>query len=167
MAEVFKNNEDLIEVNQQWLDYLKEEAKKSPNRRARLLMHHSLQDPVQEMIIAFCKDSTVTVHRTPKRSESLQVVEGEVLIVMFDEGGNITHRFEMGPLGSGKTFIYRIKSVPWHMVIPLTDIVVIHESLQGPFEKVDECFPTWIPQDTLSNKIFIDHILKNQNRIIC
>jgi cupin fold WbuC family metalloprotein len=143
MPEVFKNSENLIEINEDWLVRLKNEAKNSPNLRARLLMHRSGDDTVQEMIIAFCKGASTPVHRSPTKSESLQVLEGAVRVILFDENGKKTHQFDMGPLGSGKTFIYRIGNVPWHQIIPLTDVVVIHESLQGPFEKIDDPAPAW------------------------
>ena len=159
MPDVFKNNENLIQVGEDWIERLKKEAKESPNRRARLLMHHSGDDLVQEMIIAFCKDSNSLVHRSLKKSESLQVLEGRILVAVFDDDGNIKNQFEMAPLGSGNTFIYRIGSVPWHIIIPLSDIVVIHESLQGPFEKIDDPLPHWAPKDSLSRKEFIEEIL--------
>ena len=158
MPEVFKNNENIIEVNQQWLQILKEEAKNSPSRRSRLLMHHKGEDVVQEMIIAFCKDASTPLHRSPKKSESLQVIEGNLLVALFDDHGKIIRQFEMGPLGSGRPFIYRIASVPWHMIIPLSEIVVIYEILPGPFEKIDDPLPMWAPKDATTHQILVNRL---------
>ncbi|EKD91815.1 MAG: hypothetical protein ACD_29C00360G0003 [uncultured bacterium] len=158
---IFRNTENIISIDHSWLERLKEEARNSPNYRSRLLMHTAEKDAVQEMIIAVCKQADSPLHRSLERSESLQVLEGKVLVAIFDEKGKITNRFEMGPIGSGNIFIYRITSVPWHIIIPLTEVVVIHESLQGPFQKVVDPLPSWAPHDPISNKAFIENILKN------
>lgn len=162
---IFNNPDNIITIGSDWLERLKAEAKNSLNYRARLLMHHSEKDPVQEMIIAFCKQAESPLHRSVNKSESLQVLEGKILVALFDEQGKMMHRFEMGPVGSGEIFIYRIGSVPWHIIIPLTEMVVIHESLPGPFEKIVDLLPSWAPNNAASHRIFIDDIVKNQTVI--
>jgi cupin fold WbuC family metalloprotein len=162
MPDVYKNDNNLLFVGQDWLTTLKEDAQKSSNHRSRLCLHTSGEDLVQEMIIAFCKEASAPVHRSLSNSESLQVLEGEVLLALFDESGNITDRIEMGALGSGKIFMYRIGSVPWHVIIAKSDIVVIHEALQGPFAKVDNPTPSWVPKDAAEYQGFLNSIINNE-----
>jgi cupin fold WbuC family metalloprotein len=156
MPEVIKNSENLIFVNHEVVERIKGEARKSSRLIARLLMHLSHEDPVQEMLIALCRGCTVVPNRTIGRSESLQVVEGEMLLIMFTENGKVIQRVEMGSAQSSKAFMYRFSSTPWHTIVPITDMVVVHESLQGPFAKSSEPQPEWISKDPTELKDFIN-----------
>jgi cupin fold WbuC family metalloprotein len=147
MPEVIKNSENLLFINPEMVENIKEEARKSSSLIARLLMHLSHEDPVQEMLIAMCRGCAVAPNRALGRSESLQVVEGEIMLIMFDENGEVIQRVEMGSPGSDKAFLYRFTSTPWHTMVPLTEMVMVHETLQGPFVQSSETPPEWIPQD--------------------
>ena len=50
MPEVFTHSEPLVEVGPDWLTRLKTAAEESPLRRARLCLHVTPNDTVQEMI---------------------------------------------------------------------------------------------------------------------
>ena len=152
MSEVIKNNEELLFINNELVDQIIGEAKQSQRHMARLLMHFDHEDPVQEMLIAMGRDCAVMPNRSPGRSESLQVVKGELLLIVFDDNGNVLKRIEMGPYGSDKTFLYRLSSTPWHTMIPLSNIVVVHEVIEGPFVNSSDPLPDWIPGDSESLK---------------
>jgi cupin fold WbuC family metalloprotein len=159
MPEVIKNSEGLLFVNPEVVAQVKEEALRSPRKMARLLMHLSHEDPVQEMLIAMGRNCAVTPNQSLGRSESLQVVEGELLIVVFDDTGKVTQRMEMAPPGSSKPFLYRFSSTPLHTMIPLTEMVVVHEALQGPFEESTKPLPDWVPGDSEALKQFLQEIV--------
>lgn len=135
----------IIEVGGKDADKLKRMALKAPLKRARLCLHHKHNDKVQEMIIAFCKDSYVRPHRHNKKSESFHIIEGRLLVVIFDKKGRVVRKIKMAPYGSGKTFCYRLSANLWHTVIPLTKFVIIHETTKGPFIKGESEFPGWCP----------------------
>lgn len=156
MPEVINNRENLLFVNPEMVENIKEEARKSSRLIARLLMHLSHEDPVQEMLIAMCRGCAVTPNRALGRSESLQVVEGEILLIMFNENGRVIQKVEMGSSMSGKPFLYRFTSTPWHTMVPLTEMVVVHESLQGPFVQSSQPMPEWIPQNPTELKNFLN-----------
>lgn len=145
---VFFCNEEITEILPERLSEIKQAAQKAPLRRARICLHHDNTDKVHEMIIAFCNDSYVRPHKHIDKSESFHVIEGKLLVVFFDEKGKVTRRIKMGPYGSGLTFVYRLSSSLWHMVIPLSEFVIIHESTAGPFIKEEVLFPEWAPEDS-------------------
>jgi len=158
MPEVIKNSEELLFINNDLVKQIIAEARQSQRHMARLLMHFDHKDPVQEMLIAMGRDCAVMPNRSVGRSESLQVVQGELLLVIFDDNGNVIQQVEMGPSGSGKVFLYRLRSTPWHTMIPLTEMVVVHEALQGPFEHSSEPLPDWAPGDSAGLKGFLNEI---------
>ena len=160
MPEVIKNSKELLFINNELVDQIIGEAKQSQRHMARLLMHFDHEDPVQEMLIAMGRDCAVMPNRSPGRSESLQVVKGELLLIVFDDNGNVLKRIEMGPYGSDKTFLYRLSSTPWHTMIPLSKIVVVHEVIEGPFVNSSDPLPDWVPDSTEDLKLFIDKLIK-------
>ena len=158
MPEVIKNSEELLFINNDLVEQIIEEASQSQRYMARLLMHFDHEDPVQEMLIAMGRDCMVMPNRSIGWSESLQIVNGELLLIVFDDNGKIVQRVEMGPTGSDKVFLYRLSSTPWHTMIPLSEIVVVHEALQGPFNNSSEPLPDWVPGDSQDLKQFLKEI---------
>ena len=158
MPEVIKNSEELLFINNELVEQIIEEASQSQRHMARLLMHFDHEDPVQEMLIALGRNCAVMPNRSVGRSESLQVVKGELLLIIFDDNGNVVKRVEMSPAGSDKVFLYRLSSTPWHTMIPLSEIVVVHEALQGPFNNSSEPLPDWVPGDSQDLKQFLKEI---------
>ena len=161
MPEVIKTNSDVLFVNHEMIEEIKYEALQSSRHMARLLMHLSHEDVVQEMLIAMGRGCVVTPNSAAGKSESLQVIEGRLLLVIFDLEGNVVKEEEMAPVGNNCASIYRLNFTPWHTMIPLTEMVVVHETLQGPFENSSEPMPSWIPSDNSSMKKFIQKILVN------
>ena len=159
MPEVIKNSEELLFINNELVEQIIEEASQSQRHMARLLMHFDHENPVQEMLIALGRNCAVMPNRSVGRSESLQVVQGELLLVIFDDNGNVVKRIEMGPYGSDKTFLYRLSSTPWHTMIPLSKIVVVHEVIEGPFSNSSDPMPDWVPENPDDLKQFLKDCL--------
>ena len=56
-------------------------------------------------------------------------------LVNFDDHGKVTNKYDMEPLGkSANPFMYRFNKCEWHTMVALSDIVLVHEILEGPFE---------------------------------
>lgn len=136
---VFKFDEtDIIKLSNNHIKRLKLAALDAPLRRARYCLHKNENDLVQEMVIAFCRDSAVPVHRHKGKSESFHVIEGEIDIIFYDDDGNPTHTVSLDATGEEKPFIYRLNCDLWHTVKPKTEFVVIHEITTGPFVKSEQ-----------------------------
>ena len=158
MPTVFHNQEDILEVRDNWLIRLKEEASQADRRRARLCLHMSESDSMQEMLIVFCRDAQIKPHRTLNKSESFHVVEGGLKMVMFNDDGTVDHSFEMGPPGSGQAFMARFSSSPWYTYVPTSEFVDIHEISRGPFDPAATAFPDWAPDDGPELRAFLDRV---------
>jgi cupin fold WbuC family metalloprotein len=152
MSAQYFDNQEIIAIEETSLPKLKMMAEKAPLRRARYCLHHQSQDLLHEMVIAFCQDSYVRPHKHKNKSESFHMIEGELLVVFFDNHGRVTRFLRMKAKGQDGCFLYRLSSELWHMVIPLTDHVVIHEVTNGPFIKEDSTFAAWSPDGNDKNE---------------
>jgi cupin fold WbuC family metalloprotein len=148
MSTTFFPGQEIIEIRTEQLEELRDAAARAPLRRARLCLHGTHSDPVQEMVIAFCRDTYNRPHRHHGKSESFHVIEGRLAIVFFDDSGLPTRRLLLGPPGTGETFVYRLACSRWHTVIPLTTFAIIHETTTGPFDPADTEFASWAPDGT-------------------
>jgi cupin fold WbuC family metalloprotein len=147
MSTAFFIDQDIIEINQTQLEELKLSAANAPLRRARLCLHQTHDDRVQEMVIAFCRDTYNRPHRHRNKTESFHVIEGDLLIIFFDDHGRVLRRIRMGPYRDRQTFLYRLSNSLWHTVVPLSEFVIIHETTTGPFIKGETEFAPWGPED--------------------
>lgn len=144
MSNIFFNKDNFISINNDWLDKLAEAAGQSERQVSRLLMHTAPEEGVQEMLIAFTNQCVIVPNHSPAKSESLHVLRGEIALILFDEYGKVSERLIMAPSGSGKPFMYRLSSTPWHTMVSLTPSAVVHEILQGPFVQSNETLPDWV-----------------------
>ena len=56
--------------------------------------------------------------------------------------------------GAKDYFLCRLEKNYWHMVIPISDYVVFHETTQGPFiNGKDRVFAPWSPKEGDLDKI--------------
>lgn len=156
MSEVYFNKDAIGIVDDNWIEFLKGRARESPLRRSRLCVHRSLDERVHEMIIVLCKDVLFRPHRHLEKSESLHVIEGQFYIVFFDEEGTPDQVIHMGAIGTGKVFYYRLCEPRWHALVPISDMIVMHETTTGPFIQGDAPFAPWAPQDTASLRDFLE-----------
>jgi cupin fold WbuC family metalloprotein len=99
------------------------------------------------MVIAIASSSYIRPHRHIGKSESFHVVDGVVDIVMFDGAGAITDVIELGDRTSGRSFYYRLAESRFHMPLSRTDVMVIHEVTNGPFDRDRTIFAPFAPAE--------------------
>ena len=162
MTEAIFNEQGILEVTPQLVEEFKQKALANSRKRFRLCMHHSSEDLTHEMLIVFHQASFMPPHRHPKgKSESYHVVEGAMNVYFFDDEGQVIRKIEMGEVGSGKPFLYRLSESTWHMPLPTSEWLVYHETYSGPFKKdYDVEFPSWAPEE--GKKEEVQHFLDSR-----
>lgn len=145
--EVYVTERDITKVTSQDVAALKAIAAANPRKRARLCAHLDVSDPLHEMLIVHVGRPYIVPHKHTNKSESFHMVEGRLLIVIFDEEGGAVETVRMGEAGSGDVFFYRLSSSRYHTVVPLTDAVVYHEVTNGPFDPKDAMVAPWAPPE--------------------
>ena len=143
MSTVIRNNQDTIYIDRKKLEELKILAQKDPNKRARICLHKDDEEMVQEMIIAFCKDSYIRPHRHIDKSESYHIIEGRIEIIFYNDNGIEIDKVILSDKMDEHPFLFRISNSDWHTVVPKSDFVIIHEVTKGPFNKNSSEFADW------------------------
>jgi cupin fold WbuC family metalloprotein len=125
--------------------FLKERANVDPKRRARVCAHPSPDADQHDMLIVSCRDTYVAPHRHRSKSESFHIAEGEATLLLFSDDGAQVERIRMGPLGSGRPFLYRMPSRQYHSLSIDSEQLVFVESTKGPFRPEDMENAPWAP----------------------
>ena len=121
MSGLFKNDQNFFLVKKKWLKTLKDQVEKSPKKLSRLLLHLNTNDKVQEMLIAFNDKTLIFPNKTLNKSESLFVIEGKLLLVLFDDDGKIKNKIIMQSEGDDQSiFMYRFSKCEWHTMKALS-----------------------------------------------
>ena len=134
---ILHNNADVFLFDEIWLADLKKLASEHPLKRSRICLHESLDAVVQEMIIVAHQTAYIEPHKHPiGKSESYHVLEGRLLVKIFEDAGRCTKSMILDQNSVCK--MYRIKGNVWHQPIPLSEWVVYHEVFTGPFSKDED-----------------------------
>ena len=133
--EVFIASDTIVKLGSEEIAFLKQQARTSPRRRARICAHKSNEDPLHEMVIAISCASYIHPHKHLGKSESFHIVEGEVDVVVFDDAGAVVDVIALGAMGSGRRFYYRLSESAFHTLLIRTDFLVVHEVTNGPFDQ--------------------------------
>lgn len=130
------------------IDLFKNLSSHNQRKRIRLCAHVEPNDLLHEMLIVHERGAYVRPHKHPGKTESAHIIEGLVDVVVFDDAGQIKSVIRMGDYTSGKTFYYRMATPVFHALIIRSDVLVFHETTNGPFDRRDTIFAPWAPEDS-------------------
>jgi cupin fold WbuC family metalloprotein len=145
--EVFIALDPIVQIGGDEIEFLKRQAQDNPRGRARVCAHKTNEDALHEMVIAITAQSYIHPHRHVGKSESFHIVEGEVDIIVFDDGGAIVDIIGMGAIGSGRKFYYRLSDSAFHTLLIRTNFLVVHEVTNGPFLKEKTVLAPFAPAE--------------------
>jgi cupin fold WbuC family metalloprotein len=131
--EVFLSSAPIVRIGREEVEFLKRQASLNDRKRARICAHRSNEDALHEMIIAIDHRSYIHPHRHLQKSESFHIVEGEVDVVLFDDAGNVVDLMQLGDASTGRAFFYRLADSLFHTLLIRSDVLVVHETTNGPF----------------------------------
>ena len=162
VVEVARDSRGNLQIGDAEIEVVKAAARANSMGRARINAHPSLASDTHEMMIAFVRGSYVRPHRHTKKRESFHVIHGCLEALTFDDRGKVTDRVELGTYGSGLPFYFRSESNDWHSFVVRSDIAIVHETTQGPFEPGESDFPAWAPDpsDVVAVRDFLSRLIR-------
>jgi hypothetical protein len=69
-------------------------------------------------------------------------------VIIFSDAGKVIEVVQMGDYLSGRKFFYMLSEPLYHTLIIHSQLLVFHESTNGPFRKSDLVCPTWAPDES-------------------
>lgn len=139
---IYVNEHKSLKVDQAYIEILKKKACENNHSRLTMCLHNDVRENVHEMIQIFQKHEYVRPHYHPKKTETKIILEGKLLVVIYDMDGKKLDQFIMSR-EEDAVFIFRMDRGIIHTNIPLTD-VVFQEITTGPYlGKDDSIFPEW------------------------
>ena len=151
--EILFTADDIVKVDANDIEELKQKARLNPRRRVRLCAHKNPDDILHEMLIVHEKSCYIQPHKHIGKTESFHIIEGLVDIILFDEDGQINKIIPMGDCASGRKFFYRLPSSHYHTLMIQSDVLVFHEITNGPFRPEDTVWASWAPEETNENEV--------------
>ena len=89
-SEVLVAEEPLVLVTRNDVNRLVARALANPRRRARILLHESLDNPLHEMLIVMTRGQYVPPLTNAGSPKSYLLIDGRFTLVEFDDARNIT-----------------------------------------------------------------------------
>ncbi|MDP7423077.1 MAG: WbuC family cupin fold metalloprotein [bacterium] len=143
--EVFYAVGDSVRVTRAEVEFVKTGARDSIRGRCRLCLHSDPGAKIHQMLIAHTGGIYVRPHKHIGRSESFQLIDGALCVVVFDSRGTVTDVVSMDNSDVGCPFLYRIPADCFHTVLLLSSMVVFLETTGGPFNPSETVFAPWAP----------------------
>lgn len=149
------NQEAICIVDSSTIESLIKKAYDSGKGKYRLCMHSDEQSMLHgSVIVTTKKDKSHFIHKHMETSEFNMIIKGRLLIIIFDENGNMIQTFV---LEEGKMFLVRIEKNLYHLAVPLSDEAVFFEVKQGPFENDKNVLPAWV-EYRINTDLYIEYI---------
>lgn len=126
---------------------LADEAQSLERKRKNLNYHAAFDDPINRMLNAIEPLSYAHPHKheNPDKREVFILLTGKVLLVFFNDEGQITDHCV---LDNKETFGVEIPPSTWHTIISLESGSVVYEVKDGPYSPSnDKIFAPWAPKE--------------------
>ncbi len=167
MGKVIFRRSKMIPIDSKEIRLLKGELKKSPDKKARICLHDNFDNALQEMLIIHGRGAYVRPHRHISKDESISIIKGRGLLVIFNETGKVKRIIPLASKSGKGNFLCRVGRNIWHSIVILSDDLIFHEVSPGPFVGEDEhIFPEWAPscEETDAVRRFMKYISAGNRR---
>ena len=138
----------MIKIDETFIDKTSVKAKKTDRRRMNYNFHKEASSTLQRMLNAIEPDTYLQPHKheNPDKVEAFFVLRGRVLVLEFDDDGNIIDHIIL----DSKKGNYGAEIPPrtWHIIISLEKDTVAYEVKDGPYNaENDKIFAPWAPAE--------------------
>lgn len=123
-------------------------SQNSARKRQMVNIHEQLDNKYHRMINVLQPSTYICPHKheNPDKFELFVIIQGELLIVVFDDNGNITNHIILSHQSGN--YLVELQPRIFHTIIPLSVNTIVFECKEGPYcEKTDKIFATWAPKE--------------------
>lgn len=150
-------------ITPQLLDELSQKAAVRPRSRLNHNFHEELADPINRMLNALEPVTYIQPHKheNPDKREVFIVLRGSLVVVFYDDSGNVTEFVLLDP--ENGNYGVEVPVGAWHSLFALEPGTVIYEVKDGPYSPLDDKnFAPWAPREGDNECNTYLHILLDQ-----
>ena len=140
---VYSAQDPVVTISKSEVDFLQSVAKKTPSRKARVLLHGSPEKTLHEMLIVHSYGHYIQPHINAYSDKSFIVLEGKMAIVVYKENGEINNHIYLSKYDSSSAFMLRLNEPMFHTVVPISETVTFLETIKGPH--IETCYAPFAP----------------------
>ena len=152
----------MIKINSQLLSKISRESEESLRKRINYNFHKSSTDFIQRFLNALQPATYLQPHKheNPDKVEIFILLTGKVLIVEFDDKGEIIDHVILDHKRGN--FGVELPPKTWHSFLALESNSVLYEIKEGPYNPdTDKTLAEWAPPESTQEGIeFNNQILK-------
>ncbi|TMP33848.1 WbuC family cupin fold metalloprotein [Pseudoalteromonas rubra] len=132
-------------ISRNHINDLKKKAIESNNGRYRYCLHNSINDNVQNMIIAITSDTQLLPQRRIGSDKCFSILEGELRIAIFSEEGQVLKVVNLTTEDNQSLWI---SDKYYTLTLPISAVAVYQEVITGRFNNHND-HPSWDVDDHL------------------
>ena len=130
--EVLFATDAIVKIDASDIAELKQKAKQNPRRRIRICVHSDIRDSIHEMLIVHSFGQYIQPHINLVSAKSFVVLDGEMVVVLFNNEGEISNYVQLGESNGASAFLLRLDDPVFHTVVPISTTVTFLETVKGP-----------------------------------
>ncbi len=119
-------------INEELLDRVTGEAKRSPRLRMNYNFHETLDAKAQRLLNALEPGTVLPVHRHCQTAETYLVLRGVIKVLFYDDRKRLLETFLLDPREGN--YGVHIPKGQWHTLEVLESGTVIFEVKDGPYQ---------------------------------
>jgi cupin fold WbuC family metalloprotein len=138
----------MIRIDQTLVDETSRKAAESGRLRMNFNFHKQPEDTMQRLLNAVEPLSYIQPHKheAPDKREVFFALRGRILVIEFDNAGNIADHIILDPTQGN--FGAEIDVRTWHTIVSLEPGAVAYEFKDGPYNPIDDKnFAPWAPKE--------------------
>ena len=138
----------MIKIDNFLLNKTSAQAKVAPRRRMNFNFHKDSSDTLQRLLNAMEPLSYIQPHKheNPDKREAFFALRGRIVVIEFDELGNIADHILLNPMIGN--FGAEIPERTFHTIISLDPDTIAYEIKDGPYSPIDDKnFASWAPKE--------------------
>jgi len=155
----------MIKIDHFLLNKTSAQAKVAPRRRMNFNFHKDSSDTLQRLLNAMEPLSYIQPHKheDPDKREAFFALRGRIVVIEFDELGNIADHMLLNPIIGN--FGAEIPERTFHTIISLDPDTIAYEIKDGPYSPIDDKnFASWAPKEGDPDAdAYIEDLLKELN----
>ena len=138
----------MIKITNDSISETSKKAQSSPRKRMNFNFHQEASDNLQRMLNAMEPSTYIQPHKheNPDKTEVFFVLRGRILLVEFNDIGEIIDHIILDPKQGN--YGVEVPARTWHSLIPLEKESVAYEVKDGPYIPIeDKNFASWAPAE--------------------